>query len=61
VHLSAIVSALDGKRDVRASDEGSLHEPEAVGVRVAEALLARGAATILTEAQRVSSDTSEQP
>ena len=61
LHLDAIVSALDGARDVRASVTGSVHEPEAVGVRVAETLLARGADTILEEAQRVSSDTSEQP
>ncbi len=61
LHLAAIVSALDGTREVRASVAGSVHEPEVVGVRVADALLARGADTILAEAQRVSSDTSEQP
>lgn len=61
LHLDAIVSALDGSREIRASVAGSVHEAEAAGVRVAEALLARGADTILAEAQRVSSDTSEQP
>jgi hydroxymethylbilane synthase len=61
VRLAAIVSALDGTRDVRASAAGSVREPEAVGVQVAEALLARGADTILAEAQRVSNDTIEQP
>jgi hydroxymethylbilane synthase len=61
LHLAAIVSALDGTREVRASSAGSVSEPDVVGVRVAEALLARGADTILAEAQRVSSDTSEQP
>jgi hydroxymethylbilane synthase len=61
VHLAAIVIALDGTRDVRASASGSLHEAEGVGVRVADALLARGADTMLAEAQRVSTETSEQP
>jgi hydroxymethylbilane synthase len=61
LHLAAIVSALDGSRDVRASVVGSVREPDVVGVRVADALLARGADTILAEAQRVPNDTSEQP
>jgi hydroxymethylbilane synthase len=61
LHLNAIVSALDGSRDVRAGISGSAREPEVIGARVAEELLARGADTILAEAQRVSSDTSEQP
>jgi hydroxymethylbilane synthase len=61
MHLSAIVIALDGSRDVRASASGSVHEPDGVGVKVVDALLARGADTILAEAQRVSTETSEQP
>jgi hydroxymethylbilane synthase len=61
VHMAAIVSALDGSREVRASATGSIHEPEVAGVRAADALLARGADTILAQAQRVSSETSEQP
>jgi hydroxymethylbilane synthase len=61
VNVNAIVTALDGSRDVRASASGAIHEADRVGVRTADALLARGADTILAEAARVSSDTSEQP
>jgi len=61
VRLAAIVSSLDGTREVRASAAGSRREPDGVGVRAAEALLARGADTILAEARQVSIDTSEQP
>ena len=61
VHLAAIVIALDGTREVRAHASGPVSEPGAIGVTVADALLARGADTILAEAQRVSIDTSEQP
>jgi hydroxymethylbilane synthase len=59
--LAAIVIALDGSREVRASAVGEVSEPAAVGVRVADSLLARGADTILADAQRVSTQTSEQP
>lgn len=59
--LAAIVIALDGSRDVRASATGSAREPAAVGISVADSLLARGADTILLDAQQVSTDTSEQP
>jgi hydroxymethylbilane synthase len=61
VHLAAIVIALDGTRQVRASESGPVSEPETIGVIVADALLTRGADTILAEAQRVSIDTSDQP
>jgi hydroxymethylbilane synthase len=61
LRLAAIVISLDGTQDVRASASGSMREPETVGVEVAEALLARGADTILAAAQRVPSETSEQP
>ena len=61
IALAAIVIALDGSRQVRASASGSVRDPEAVGVEAADALLARGADTILADAQRVSSPTSEQP
>lgn len=61
VHLAAIVIALDGTRQVRVTESGPVSQPETIGVTVADALLARGADTILAEAQRVSIDTSEQP
>jgi hydroxymethylbilane synthase len=61
IALAAIVIALDGSREVRASASGSVRDPEKVGVEAADALLARGADTILADAQRVSSATSEQP
>ena len=61
IALAAIVIALDGSREVRASVSGSVRDPEEVGVEAADALLARGADTILADAQRVSSATSEQP
>ena len=59
--LTAIVIALDGSREVRATVAGSVHEPGAVGISVADSLLARGADTILANAQKVSTETSEQP
>ena len=59
--LAAIVIALDGSREVRASGSGPIREPEALGIRVADSLLARGADTILADAQRVPTQTSEQP
>jgi len=59
--LEAIVIALDGSLEVRASDSGSVREPGVLGIRVADSLLARGADTILADAQKVSTETSEQP
>ena len=59
--LAGIVVALDGSREVRASASGSVREPGAVGIHVADSLLARGADTILADALKVSSETSEQP
>jgi hydroxymethylbilane synthase len=61
VRLAAIVCTLDGTREVRATVTGSVHDPDSLGVQVADALLARGADTILAEARQVSSDMSEQP
>ncbi len=59
--LAAVVIALDGSREVRATSAGSVREPREVGIRVADSLLARGADTILADAQKVSTETSEQP
>ena len=59
--LTAIVIALDGRREVRTTAAGSVREPRTVGIRVADSLLARGADTILADAQKVSTETSEQP
>jgi hydroxymethylbilane synthase len=59
--LTAIVIALDGRREVRTTAAGSVREPGTVGIRVADSLLARGADTILADAQKVSTETSEQP
>jgi hydroxymethylbilane synthase len=59
--LAGIVIALDGSRAVRASESGSIREPGALGIRVADSLLARGADRILAEAQRVSTEPNEQP
>jgi len=59
--LAAVVIALDGSREVRATSAGSVREPREVGIRAADSLLARGADTILADAQKVSTETSEQP
>lgn len=59
--LAGIVIALDGSRQVRASASGPIREPVAVGIHVADSLLARGADTILADALKVSTETSEQP
>jgi hydroxymethylbilane synthase len=59
--LAAIVIALDGSREVRATDSGPVREPAVLGIRVADSLLARGADTILADAEKVSTETSEQP
>jgi hydroxymethylbilane synthase len=56
VHIAGIVVSLDGARAARAEATGSAHEPEAVGTRVAEKLLAQGANEILADAQRSSAD-----
>lgn len=61
ITLAGIVVALDGSREVRASAAGPVREPGAVGIQVADSLLARGADTILADALKVSTETSEQP
>jgi hydroxymethylbilane synthase len=60
VRIAGIVISLDGSREARASATGSIRQPEAAGVLVAEQLLARGADTILAEAQHVPGDKGKQ-
>lgn len=47
--LSALVAGVDGRRVLRASQRGSSHDPERLGIAVAEQLLAQGAARILAD------------
>ena len=47
LHLRALVGEPDGSRVIRAEGEGPLDQPGELGVRVAEDLLAQGAAAIL--------------
>ena len=47
--LRALVGTPDGSRVLRAEGRGSIHEPEALGIRVAEELLEMGAGEILAE------------
>jgi hydroxymethylbilane synthase len=46
LRVDAMVASEDGRQILRVSDTGTLAEPEALGRRVAEMLLARGAATV---------------
>jgi hydroxymethylbilane synthase len=47
--LRGLVGTPDGSRVLRAEGRGSHHEPEALGIRVAEELLDQGAGEILAE------------
>jgi hydroxymethylbilane synthase len=47
LRLRALVGSPDGRRMARADEKGSAADPEALGVRVAELLRARGAVEIL--------------
>ncbi len=47
--LEAAVCALDGKTSISCRDEGPVTDPAELGIRVAEQLLARGAARIIAE------------
>jgi len=47
LRLRAIVASPDGKRIARAESEGEASAPEALGLRVADLLRARGATEIL--------------
>ena len=50
--LYALVTSLDGSRVVQREDRGPMTDPVVLGERVAEGLLADGAAEILEEARR---------
>ncbi len=47
LHLRGLVAGLDGERVLRAEARGPARDPDALGTRVAEELLAAGAADIL--------------
>jgi hydroxymethylbilane synthase len=47
LHLRGLVGAVDGSTVLRAEAHGAAHNPEALGIRVAEDLLAQGADRIL--------------
>ncbi|HEY3064517.1 MAG TPA: hydroxymethylbilane synthase [Methylomirabilota bacterium] len=46
IRMDAVVASEDGRRVLRAAETASASEPEALGRRVAEMLLARGAASV---------------
>lgn len=50
--LTGIVVSTDGSTSVRIEVQGSIHEPEELGRRTADELLARGAESILADARR---------
>jgi hydroxymethylbilane synthase len=54
--LHGIVTSLDGSRALRSNARGSLDRPEALGARVADDLVAAGAAEILDEVRRRQSE-----
>ncbi len=51
--LQVLVTSLDGRQRLRHEDRGPMADPEALGERVAERLLADGAGEILEGARRV--------
>lgn len=52
LHLLGLVVSLDGTLEARADGSGPLTDAAGLGARVAQALLAKGAATILADAQQ---------
>ncbi len=56
MHVLGLVVSLDGQTEVRAESTGATDDAKAIGTRVAETLLQRGAATILAEAQRAGAE-----
>jgi len=51
VHLRALVASLDGARIIRGERRGPVAEARALGVALADELLAKGAGAILEEAE----------
>jgi len=49
IHLRGLVGAVDGSVILRAEAKGPAHDPEALGIHVAEQLLAQGADKILND------------
>jgi hydroxymethylbilane synthase len=47
VRLEGLVSSVDGKELIRDTVEGSVEDPESIGIQLAERLLARGGDRIL--------------
>ena len=47
IHLSGLIADLDGRAMVRGDSRGQVDEPEAVGIALAEDLLARGGRALL--------------
>jgi hydroxymethylbilane synthase len=47
VRLEGLVSSVDGKELIRDTVEGTIEDPESIGIQLAERLLARGGDRIL--------------
>jgi hydroxymethylbilane synthase len=47
--LEGMVVSPDGRRSLRASEEGSINSPEEIGVRLAQKILAMGASELINE------------
>ena len=52
LHLEGMIASLDGKTLLRDQEKGSPNEAQAVGIRLAQKLLLRGAGAILEEVRR---------
>ncbi len=53
LHLEGMIASLDGKTLLRDTEKGSFGEAQAVGIRMAQKLLSRGAGAILDEVRRI--------
>ena len=51
LHLDGLVGATDGSKILRQQVDGSIHEPEQLGIQLAENLLAEGAQALLDMAE----------